>query len=43
MPTCMLYTVETQTRAPDAWLEVGRAPVYFRDGLRCIGGGLVID
>ena len=23
----MLYTVETQTRAPDAWLEVGRAPV----------------
>ena len=39
----MLYTVETRTRAPDAWFEVGRAPVYFRDGLRCIGGGLVID
>ena len=43
MPTCMLYTVETQTRAPDAWLEVGRAPVTLETVSDAMWSGLVID
>ena len=38
----MLYTVETQTRAPDAWLEVGRAPVTLETVSHALYG-LVID